>query len=100
MAWLDTQPVTVGNRYLVRHGNRWVKARIAEISHRLDIQTLRRDGANSLNVNDIGDVVVDLQQPLPLSPFDANRVGGSLIAVDQASHRTSGALLVRCGLDN
>jgi sulfate adenylyltransferase subunit 1 len=36
-----------------------------------------------------------LQQPLPLEPYASNRVGGALIVVDPASHRTSGALLVR-----
>jgi sulfate adenylyltransferase subunit 1 (EFTu-like GTPase family) len=40
-------------------------------------------------------VVVELQQPLPLEPYAASRVGGALIVVDPASHRTSGALLVR-----
>ena len=38
---------------------------------------------------------VELQQPLPLEPYAHNRVGGALIVVDPASHRTSGALLVR-----
>ena len=50
--------------------------------------------ADKLDVNDIGEVVFELQQPLPLSTFAANRVGGALIVVDPASHRTSGALLV------
>lgn len=38
---------------------------------------------------------VELQQPLPLEPYATSRVGGALIVVDPASHRTSGALLVR-----
>ena len=47
----------------------------------------------SLGAEDM--VVVELQQPLPLADFSINRVGGALIVVDPATHRTSGALLVR-----
>jgi len=95
LAWLDTEPAQIGRRYLVRHGNRWVQARISAIDHRLDIHTLQPIDAHQLAVNDIGEVHVELQQPLPLESYAANRVGGALIVVDPASHRTSGALLVR-----
>jgi sulfate adenylyltransferase subunit 1 len=95
LAWLDTEAAQIGRRYLVRHGNRWVQARISAIQHRLDIHTLQPTDAHELAVNDIGEVTVELQQPLPLQPYGANRVGGALIVVDPASHRTSGALLVR-----
>jgi sulfate adenylyltransferase subunit 1 len=94
LAWLDTEPAVVGRRYQVRHGNRWVQARIAAIESRLDIRTLESTDTDSLAVNEIGRVVIETQQPLPLAPYAANRVAGALIVVDPASHRTSGALLV------
>jgi len=94
LAWLDTEPAQVGRKYWVRHANRWVQARIVEVAHRLDIQTLQPTDAHTLQVNEIGQVIVELQQPLPLVPYRSNRVGGALIVVDPTSHRTSGALLV------
>ncbi|HET7527452.1 MAG TPA: GTP-binding protein [Burkholderiaceae bacterium] len=97
LAWLDTEPAQVGRRYLVRHGNRWVQARIGAIEHRLDIHTLKPTDAHQLAVNDIGEVSVELQQPLPLEAYADSRVAGALIVVDATSHRTSGALLVREG---
>jgi sulfate adenylyltransferase subunit 1 len=95
LAWLDTEPATVGRKYWVRHGNRWVQARISAIAHRLDIHNLQPVDATQLQVNEIGDVSIELQQPLPLQPYADNRVGGALIVVDPSSNRTSGALLVR-----
>jgi sulfate adenylyltransferase subunit 1 len=94
LAWLDTEPAQVGRRYWVRHGNRWVQARIVQIDSRLDIHTLTPTDAHELAVNEIGRVVVETQQPLPVEAYADNRVGGSLIMVDPASNRTSGALLV------
>ena len=95
LAWLDTEPAVVGRKYWLRHGHRWVQARITAIAGRLDIHTLADTDAHELGVNDIGQVQVELQAPLPLAPYADNRVGGALIVVDPASHRTSGTLLVR-----
>jgi sulfate adenylyltransferase subunit 1 len=95
LAWLDTEAATPGRRYLLRHGHRWVPARLRAVHHRVDIQTLATGPADALQVNDIGEVEFELQQPLPLLPYGDSRVGGALIVVDPSSHRTSGALLVR-----
>jgi len=95
LAWLDTEPAQIGRRYWLRHGNRWLQGRISSIESRLDIDTLEATDAHALAVNDIGHVIVETQAPLPLEPYAANRVGGALIVVDAASHRTSGALLVK-----
>jgi len=95
LAWLDTEPAVVGRKYWLRHGNRWVQARISAIEHRLDIHTLEEAEAEQLNVNEIGHVRIETQSPLPVEPYTANRIGGSLIVVDPTSNRTSGALLVR-----
>jgi sulfate adenylyltransferase subunit 1 len=94
LAWLDTEAAIVCRKYLLRHGHRWVAARIVEIVHRRDVRTLAQTDAHELGVNDIGEVVIETQAPLPLTAYAHNRVGGALIVVDPASHRTSGALLV------
>jgi sulfate adenylyltransferase subunit 1 len=95
LAWLDTEPAVIGRKYTVRHGNRWVQARITAIESRLDIHSLQATEAHELKVNEIGVVVIETQQPLPIEAYETNRVGGSLIIVDPTSNRTSGALLVK-----
>ena len=95
LAWLDHEPAIVGRKYWLRHGNRWLQGRIAAIESRLDVATLAAHDAAALAVNDIGTVVVETQQPLPLARFADDRVAGALIVVDPATHRTSGTLLVR-----
>ncbi|MBC7482487.1 MAG: sulfate adenylyltransferase [Rhizobacter sp.] len=98
LAWLDTEPAVIGRKYLVRHGNRWVPARITAIESRLDVHTLEATDAHQLAVNEIGHVVIETQQPLPIEAYETNRTGGALIVVDPASNRTSGALLVKAAL--
>jgi sulfate adenylyltransferase subunit 1 len=94
LAWLDVEPAVVGRKYWLRHGHRWVQGRLAAIDHALDIHTLDAVPADALTVNAIGRVQFELQQPLPLAPYAANRVAGALIVVDGSTHRTSGAVLV------
>ena len=95
LAWLDTEPAIVGRKYWLRHGNRWLQGRIAAIESRLDIDTLIAHDADALGVNDIGAVVFETQQPLPIETFASDRAAGALLVVDPATNRTSGALLVR-----
>lgn len=95
LAWLDTEPAQIGRKYWVRHGNRWVQARISAIEHKLDVNSLAETEAHELAVNEIGHVRIEMQQALPVEPYASNRVGGALIVVDPTSNRTSGALLVR-----
>jgi sulfate adenylyltransferase subunit 1 len=95
LAWLDTEPAVIGRKYWVRHGNRWAQARITHIESRLNIHTLAANDAHELGVNEIGNVLVETQQALPVEAYATNRVGGALIIVDPASNRTSGALLVK-----
>jgi len=95
LAWLDTEPAVVGRKYWLRHGNRWLQGRIAAIESRLDIATLAAHPADALGVNDIGEVVVETAQPLPVASFADDRVAGAVLVVDPATNRSSGSLLVR-----
>ncbi|HEV7575157.1 MAG TPA: GTP-binding protein [Caldimonas sp.] len=95
LAWLDAEPAIVGRKYWLRHGNRWLHGRIAAIDSKLDIATLAAHEAHELGVNEIGAVIVETQQPLPIARFADDRVAGALLVVDPATNRTSGTLLVR-----
>ncbi len=94
VAWMDDEPLVAGRVYWALHGHRWVKARVKRIVHRLDINTLAEEAAQQLEPNAIGHIELALQQPLATLPYARSRALGSLILVDTASHRTSGAVLV------
>ena len=95
VAWLDDEPLVAGRVYSALHGHRWVKARVKRIVHKLDIHTLAESESDHLEPNSIGHVDFVLQEPVPVEPFERSRLLGSLVLVDTASHKTSGAVLVR-----
>jgi sulfate adenylyltransferase subunit 1 len=95
IAWLDDEPLVAGRAYWALHGHRWVKARVKRIVHKLDINTLAESESDHLEPNSIGHVDLVLQEPIPVEPYERSRMLGSLVLVDTASHKTSGAVLVR-----
>lgn len=95
VAWLDDEPLVAGRVYWALQGHRWVKAKVSRVVDRLNINTLDAEEAQQLEANSIGDVVLALQQPLAVLPFQQSRALGSMVLVDTASHRTAAAVLVR-----
>ena len=95
VAWLDDEPLVPGRVYWALHGHRWVKAKVARIAHRLDIDTLAETPATQLEPNAIGEIELTLQDGLATRPYLASRTLGAMVLVDTASHRTSAAVLVR-----
>ncbi|MFF0392412.1 sulfate adenylyltransferase subunit 1 [Kitasatospora sp. NPDC004615] len=86
---LNERPLHVGAKVLLKHTTRTVRALVKEISYRIDIDTLeQRSGAEGLNVNDIGHVVLRTAEPLALDPYRDNRRTGSFILIDPADGTT------------
>ena len=94
IAWLDDEPLVAGRAYWALHGHRWVKAKIKRVVHKLDINTLAELDATQLDPNAIGHVEISLQEPIAAVPYKLSRGMGSLVLVDTASHKTSGAVLI------
>ena len=94
MAWMDDEPLVAGRVYWALQGHRWVKAKIKRIVHKLDVNTLAEVDASELPPNAIGHVELSFQEPLVTLPYLRSRILGSMVLVDTASHKTSGAALV------
>ena len=94
VAWMDEEPLIPGRMYWALHGHRWVKAKVKRIVSHININTLESQDATQLDANAIGVVELALLEPIAALPYKQSRMLGSLILVDTASHKTSGAALV------
>ncbi|MDP3170471.1 MAG: GTP-binding protein [Polaromonas sp.] len=94
IAWMDDEPLIAGRVYWALHGHRWVKAKVRRIVHKLDVNTLAEEDASALPPNAIGHIELALQEALATLPYTRSRVLGSLVLVDTASNKTSGAALI------
>ncbi len=94
LCWLSETPLDPQRRYLVRHTTRDAKAKLANIDSRLNINTLEREAASGLAMNDIAQVTFRLAQPLFADTYAENRVTGAFIVIDESSNNTVGAGMI------
>ena len=95
LVWMQAKPLRPGTTYLLKHTTQTVRARVAEIRSRLDIEHLRHGAADALDLNAIGTVVLETSRPLLADLYRENRSTGSFILIDPADHATAGAGMIR-----
>ncbi len=64
VCWLSETPLSPARTYWLRHTTREVKAKVASIAHRVDINTLAQECATTLAMNDIAQLTLKLAQPI------------------------------------
>jgi len=95
VVWLDMTPLEVGRTYLVKHTARQTKIRVIQIRYRVNINTLERERATQLNMNDIASVEFEAHTPLFFDAYTTNRATGSFILIDTISNATVGAGMIQ-----
>lgn len=85
-------PLTVGQRVLLKHTTRTVKAIVKDIPSRLTLDDLSQHPApGRLEANDIGRVRVRTAEPLALDAYADSRRTGSFLLIDPADGTTLAA---------
>ncbi len=95
LVWMNAEPADLNKSYLLKHTSQTVKARIAAIESRINMQTLEPEPASTLELNSIGTVEVECTRPLFLDTYGDQRITGSFILIDPVSHATVAAGMVR-----
>jgi sulfate adenylyltransferase subunit 1 len=87
---LHERPLRIGERVLLKHATRTVKAIVRELPYRIDLSAgLAHDnGPAELAVNDIGAVVLRTAEPLPIDAYADSRLTGSFLLIDPADGTT------------
>jgi len=95
LCWLSGTTLAPARTYVLQHTTRSVKARVATVDARLDVQTLgwKPDGGE-VGLNDIARVAVKTHQPLVADAYSVNRDTGSFILIDEATNDTVAAGLI------
>jgi bifunctional enzyme CysN/CysC len=92
VCWMSEEPLQRGRRYIVKHTTRTAMVGSVEIRYRIDVETLRRDEAvDTLELNDLARVHLELSSPLVFDSYRRNRLTGSLIVIDEATNDTVAA---------
>ncbi|MFL0161240.1 sulfate adenylyltransferase subunit 1 [Aquirufa salirivi] len=96
ICWLDHQALSPGKTYLLQHGVNLTKAKISQITERLDVvaQTSSQD-VDSLKLNEIGGIQLRTAQPIMADVYAENPSNGAFILIDEFSNSTVGIGFVK-----
>ena len=95
MCWLSEEPLDLGRKYWLKHTTRQVAAKVTKLDSLLDINTQERRPADALSLNGIARVTLNVQQPLAADAYDHIRATGAFILIDEVTHQTVAAGMIR-----
>jgi bifunctional enzyme CysN/CysC len=98
IVWMSDEPMLPGRPYLLKCGARTVTAAAAPLKYKINVNTLEELAARQLELNEIGLVNLNLDQPLAFDPYLRNRDTGGFILIDRINNNTVGAGMLQAAL--
>ncbi|MEN0110261.1 MAG: sulfate adenylyltransferase subunit CysN [Planctomycetota bacterium] len=94
IVWMADQPMLPGTEYLIKQTSQVASGRVTTLRYRLDVNTLHREPAPSLALNEIGRCRLELTEPIALDGYRRNRSTGAFIVIDRLTNVTVGAGMI------
>jgi bifunctional enzyme CysN/CysC len=94
VVWMTDEPLLPGKQYWFKQTTRVAAGSISRLRYRIDVNTLHRQEAQQLGLNEIGRCQVRLSQPLAFDPYRQNRATGAFIIIDRLTNVTVGAGMI------
>ena len=96
LCWMnEREPLSLNTSYYLKHTTRTVRAFISRIVYKIDVNTLHREQADTLHLNEIARVELKTSLPLFFDAYKANRGTGSFILIDPVTQNTVAAGMIR-----
>ncbi len=96
LCWLDDKPLVPGNKYLLQHNSRLVRAVVRNVEYKLDVNSLQRQPIEgNIKLNEVVKAVIKTASPLVYDPYTKLSSNGSAILVDETSNSTVAAVMLQ-----
>lgn len=95
LCWLNNNPARPRAKYTIVHTSNEQKAMIKDIVYKIDINSYtRNEDDKDLAMNDIARIKIRTTRPLMVDEYRDNRVTGSFVLIDDATHETVAAGMI------
>ena len=95
LVWMHDIPLETGRQYLIKHMTNLVSGTVSSVEHKIDMDTLAQVPAETLALNDVGNVSLSLNRPLILDAYAHDKTAGSFVIIDRVSNVTVAAGMIR-----
>ncbi len=94
VVWMHEEPLVPGRQYLFKQTSKVVPGAVSTLRYRVDINTLHRQPAPTLALNEIGRCSVTLTSPIAHDSYRRNRTTGGFIMIDRLTSATVAAGMI------
>jgi len=95
LCWFNNSSARPRTKYTIMHTTNEQKAIIKDVVYKMDINTFTRDEEDKdLNMNDIARITIRTTRPLMVDEYRDNRITGSFVLIDDATHETVAAGMI------
>ena len=94
VVWMSDEPMVPGKEYWIKHCSKLTPGRVSTLRYQIDVNTLHRNPAPTLKLNEIGRCQLQLSQPIALDGYRRNHGTGSFIIIDRVSNVTVAAGMI------
>lgn len=94
IVWMDDEALKVGKEYVIKRAATVVTGSIESIYHRTDVNTLEKQNADTLELNEIGLAKLSLNKNIAFDPYEKIKAMGSFIIIDRMTNNTVGAGMI------
>jgi bifunctional enzyme CysN/CysC len=95
LVWMSNEPLAPQRSYWLKSGTQTLSATPSTVGPVVDINTMRRNQAVTLGLNDIGTIELDLDRRVPAVRYAESRQLGGFILIDKLTHATVAAGMVQ-----
>jgi sulfate adenylyltransferase subunit 1 len=101
LCWMDEKPLISGNKYLLQHNSRLVRAVIRNVEYKLDVNTLQQlpiaigTVEGNVKLNEVVKATIKTASPLVYDGYETLNENGSAILIDETSNSTVAAVLIK-----
>src|SRR5688572_1394017 len=88
VVWMHEDALVPGKQYLIKQTTKTSPGVINTLRYRIDVNTMHRQDAPVLKLNEIGRCQITLSQPICFDAYRRNRSTGAFIIVDRISNST------------
>lgn len=94
LCWMSEEAMQKNRVYIMQHAHQTVQAYTQEVIYRINVDTLHREDAEELQLNEIGRVKIAAARPICWDPYRLNNETGNFILIDPSTCTTIAAGMI------
>jgi bifunctional enzyme CysN/CysC len=94
LVWMTADAMVPGKTYLFKHTTQTLPGTIDSLRYQVNVNSLHRNPAPQLELNEIGRVSISLSGPIHFDAYRRNRNTGAFIVIDRITNATVAAGMI------